>query len=290
MTLCTIGYGGVPWASFIAALHEANVQVVVDVRHLPHSKSAPHYSRAALATTLPEEALEYQHAALLGNPHVEQCKALKSLDPYRAHLEAHRDALLPLLAMLDRGQRVALLCGCPIAGQCHRSVIAKAVQALRPELEVQHLRPAQGQDRGPAPKILGLTLIQPWAWAIAHAGKRVENRTWKPWCPIGTYLAIHAGAKMDQGMAQQLRADGIAVPSTVATGAIVAVAQLEGVATHINAVPDDQVDRWWCGPVGWLLDNVVPIEPVPCKGKQGLWRLEPVVLEAVRERWKAARR
>ena len=27
MTLHTIGYGGAPWASFIAALHEANVRV-----------------------------------------------------------------------------------------------------------------------------------------------------------------------------------------------------------------------------------------------------------------------
>lgn len=288
MTLCTIGYGGVPWASFIAALHEANVQVVVDVRHLPHSKSAPHYSGAALATTLPEEALEYQHAALLGNPHVEQCKALKSLDPYRMHLEAHRDVLLPLLAMLDRGRRVALLCGCPIAGQCHRSVIAKAVQALRPELEVLHLRPAQGQDRGPAPKILGLTLIQPWAWAIAHAGKRLENRTWKPWCPIGTYLAIHAGQKVDRGAVADLQGVGVKVPLALPTSAIVAVARLVGTCDEAG-VPGDQL-MWWAGPVGWVLDKVVAVEPVPCKGKQGLWRLEPPVLEQVRERWRAASR
>ena len=43
-----------------------------------------------------------------------------------------------------------------------------------------------------------LTVIQPWAWAIAHAGKRVENRTWGP--PrdvIGQRIAIHAGRRLD---------------------------------------------------------------------------------------------
>lgn len=33
-------------------------------------------------------------------------------------------------------------------------------------------------------------------------------------------------------------------------------------------------NTWWCGPVGWLLDDVVPIEPVgPIKGALGVWRL-----------------
>jgi len=39
-----------------------------------------------------------------------------------------------------------------------------------------------------------LTLKQPWAWAVAHAGKDVENRTWKPPASvIGQRIAIHAG-------------------------------------------------------------------------------------------------
>lgn len=42
-----------------------------------------------------------------------------------------------------------------------------------------------------------LTVLQPWAWCIAHAGKTVENRTWAP----GSYrgpLAIHAGRTYDR--------------------------------------------------------------------------------------------
>ena len=37
-----------------------------------------------------------------------------------------------------------------------------------------------------------LTLRHPWVWAVAHLGKRIENRTWEP--PedlIGKHIAIH---------------------------------------------------------------------------------------------------
>jgi hypothetical protein len=43
-----------------------------------------------------------------------------------------------------------------------------------------------------------LTLWQPWSWAIAHAGKRIENRTWRPLgCVINQQIAIHAGKQLD---------------------------------------------------------------------------------------------
>lgn len=32
-------------------------------------------------------------------------------------------------------------------------------------------------------------------------------------------------------------------------------------------------DPWWVGPVGWYFRDLVAIEPVPCKGAQGLWSL-----------------
>ena len=37
-----------------------------------------------------------------------------------------------------------------------------------------------------------LTLRHPWAWAIVHCGKDVENRTWKPvGLEKGDFLALH---------------------------------------------------------------------------------------------------
>ena len=57
------------------------------------------------------------------------------------------------------------------------------------------------RDRRPEPPqetLRGLTLWQPWAWAIAHGGKRIENRPWRPWPSIvGELIAIHAAARVD---------------------------------------------------------------------------------------------
>lgn len=42
-----------------------------------------------------------------------------------------------------------------------------------------------------------LTVRQPWAWAIFHAGKNVENRTWQPRSiKRGDTIAIHVAKKV----------------------------------------------------------------------------------------------
>lgn len=51
-----------------------------------------------------------------------------------------------------------------------------------------------------------LSIRQPWAWAILHAGKDVENRDWKPWSPAmrdacaligaGRTILLHASKGM----------------------------------------------------------------------------------------------
>ena len=136
--------------------------------------------------------------------------------------------------------------------------------------------------------IRGLTLIRPWAWAVAYAGKDVENRTWEPpRAMVGGFLAIHAGKKWDEDAAQGMRFDlGIDVPEEEdhPSGVIVAVARLAGVQHEAFG------NQWFCGPVGWQLRDVVRIEPVPCKGAQGLWTLPHDVLALVRARFAAAKK
>ena len=121
MSLHTIGYGGVLWPAFVDALAEAGVQVVVDVRLTPWSKSAPCYRRDDLALALAQLGIGYAHDGDLGNPHQEECRADKSLAPYRQHLLAHPHAMAAVRQLLASGLTVALLCGCP-AGICHRLV------------------------------------------------------------------------------------------------------------------------------------------------------------------------
>lgn len=64
------------------------------------------------------------------------------------------------------------------------------------------------------PKVL--TIRQPWAWAIIHAGKDVENRTWKT-NHRGTLL-IHAGRKIDPAGVEFLERSGIEIPPEALEG------------------------------------------------------------------------
>ena len=138
--------------------------------------------------------------------------------------------------------------------------------------------------------MLAITLHQPWAWAVTHAGKRIENRTWRP--PpsvVGQRIAIHAGMRLDRigaeilsdvalspirvgsgvGLSSLGSGDGTettwAVPAFPPQGAIVATATLADVVTESDS-------PWFRGPYGWVLADVVALaEPVPCKGRQRLW-------------------
>lgn len=145
-----------------------------------------------------------------------------------------------------------------------------------------------------------LTLHQPWAFCIAESTKRVENRDWPPprWL-VGKYFAIHAGKSYDQDAAVDLAAEGIVVPPAerIATGAIVAVARLAGAARQDGEcfgvgqerATEARADRWFFGPWGWLIEDVVAIAPVPCRGMQKLWRVPDDVAEQVRAAFRAAR-
>ena len=135
-----------------------------------------------------------------------------------------------------------------------------------------------------------LTLIQPWATYIAHYGKDVENRTWPPPRSImGQRIAIHAGKRFDAGAIPpplladrdeslrlkmaDLRADD------VPRGAIIATAIVSGIALS----PTEYGSPWKVpGQWGWqLLDVVALPEPIPCKGRQGLWEVPAEIVARI---------
>jgi len=119
-----------------------------------------------------------------------------------------------------------------------------------------------------------LTIRQPWAGAIAHQTKRVENRTWKlPAKYEGARILIHAGAQRDRHA--QVYGDYLDVYS-----AVVAVATIT--ECHFS------VAGTCCGPWGferayhWTLADVTALaEPVPAKGALGFWTPPDDVLAAV---------
>lgn len=160
----------------------------------------------------------------------------------------------------------------------------------------------------PESLIRGLTLHEPWAYAIAHLGKDVENRGIHAldWSFLeGHYLAIHSAVTIKVGDARDaidsLREEGYPIPGTFDTdtgeplkwkeakkvfsfGHIVAVARVEAITG------DDSMSSFWRSDsdVGIWLSDVVTIDPLPCKGYQGTWFLPGSVFHDLRDRYKAA--
>ncbi len=163
------------------------------------------------------------------------------------------------------------------------------------------------------PRIMALTVRQPYAWAIAEGFKPVENRGWRT--NYRGLLAIHAAGRFDDGFpgfpardadrkyralkAQALLA-GAFPPEAVRLGfrRVVAVARLTGIhhASECMA-PEGEPPRVLCCPWAihgehhWELPDVWPLDPVPCHpGMLGLWRLPEDVEKAVRAQLEGAER
>ena len=112
-----------------------------------------------------------------------------------------------------------------------------------------------------------LSIRQPWAWLILHAGKDIENRTW--YTPVRGRVLIHAA----KGMTQDEYVDGRAwvlslvhhcglktVPLPKAAelerGGIVGSVEIFDCLTYSDS-------PWFNGPCGFLLRDprVLPFRP-----------------------------
>src|SRR5450432_4006475 len=124
-----------------------------------------------------------------------------------------------------------------------------------------------------------LSIHQPWAWAILHAGKSVENRSWRT-CHRGPLL-VHASksrASYDaQDPAAWLERYGVALPAwdDLTKGAII------GVVDVVDCVRVEEIPAtpWAMGPWCWVLAHPrVLTEAIVWKGQQGLFTVPDGVL------------
>ncbi|MFD7995470.1 ASCH domain-containing protein [Streptomyces mexicanus] len=125
-----------------------------------------------------------------------------------------------------------------------------------------------------------LTVKQPWAAAIAHGPKRIENRRRPiPAKHLGTTILIHAGLAGDRTPRHSDQGPRILATWPRHWGAIVAV------ATLADCHQDNDCCRPWGFPDSWhwQLDNVraVPHPILGVRGQLGLWTVPDDVLAAV---------
>lgn len=131
-----------------------------------------------------------------------------------------------------------------------------------------------------------ISIRQPWAWAILHAGKRIENRT-RYWSHRGPVL-LHASKGMTEREFEEAASFIWRLSQRAPTreeldrGGIVGRATIVG-CVHESDKPwiTERDKPWFFGPWGIVLDDVQPLPFHPCKGALGLFEAShPDVEEA----------
>lgn len=132
--LLTIGYEGCRIDDVLAALKEARVGLLVDVRAVPQSRK-PGFSKRQLAAGLDAVGVRYLHLQALGTPKAGR-DAVRAGHPermvpiFREHMRG--DQALAELAQateLARTERVCLLCFERDPAHCHRRLVAEMITA-----------------------------------------------------------------------------------------------------------------------------------------------------------------
>lgn len=125
---------------------------------------------------------------------------------------------------------------------------------------------------------LAISIRQPWAWSILHAGKDIENRSWPT--RLRGRVCVHAAKGMTrdewedglQTVHQISRTHpfptGLTMPAfeDLARGQIVGTVEIVGCVT-------DSASPWFFGPYGFVLQKPIVLgEPIPLRGALGFFK------------------
>lgn len=144
-----------------------------------------------------------------------------------------------------------------------------------------------------------LSVRQPWAWAIIHAGKDIENRNWSRLNATRHLLdfrgpvCIHAAKGMTRDEYESAEA-AISNCSVRHTGAAAATpwpheilrGGIIGTAEIVDVVRKSE-SPWFFGTIGLVLANARPVEFIPATGALGFfkWQASPEGLAELPARW-----
>ncbi|MEM6390308.1 MAG: hypothetical protein AAF626_12225 [Pseudomonadota bacterium] len=126
------------------------------------------------------------------------------------------------------------------------------------------------------PKIpaLALSVRQPWAWAILHGGKKIENRSLgsiRAGRMVPGWIALHAAIGMKEAEYRwgvwRLQKHGVRCPrpAHLIRGAIIGVVEVTEIITQSES-------PWFGGEAGLVLAQPRAVEPIPAKGALGYFR------------------
>jgi uncharacterized protein (DUF488 family) len=133
-TIFTIGHSTRPIVEFLTLLQEVGVDLLVDVRSIPRSRTNPQFNVDALPGPLGDAGIRYRHLSALGGLRHRKKGAPTSLNTFwhvaafrnyadYAATDAFRTGLNELRA-LSRDSCCAIMCAEAVWWRCHRRIIA----------------------------------------------------------------------------------------------------------------------------------------------------------------------
>ncbi len=141
----TIGHSTHPIGEFVALLREASLELLVDVRSFPRSRTNPQFNTDALHDSLAAAGIGYLHLLALGgrrrghaadSPNtLWRNAAFRNYADY-AQSEPFRAALAQLTTLAAR-QRCVIMCSEALWWRCHRRIITDYL--LAQGLSVTHI-------------------------------------------------------------------------------------------------------------------------------------------------------
>jgi uncharacterized protein (DUF488 family) len=138
MRIFTIGYESSTVAEFLAALEQAGIERVIDVRAVPNSRR-PGFSKNLLRNALAEVGIDYVHLRALGTPAEGRAAARAGRKDeleriYAGQLELP-EAIVQGAEMLELAEEKpsALLCYEREPAGCHRTLL---LRSLAPHADV----------------------------------------------------------------------------------------------------------------------------------------------------------
>ena len=138
-TIFTIGHSTRTLSEFIDLLQEAQIELLVDVRSIPRSRTNPQFNLDALPEPLAAVGIGYVHLSALGGLRHRPEAAMPSANALWRNIsfrnyadyagtEAFR-AGLEELEVLAQAKRCAIMCAEAVWWRCHRRIIADYLMA-----------------------------------------------------------------------------------------------------------------------------------------------------------------
>lgn len=130
----TIGHSNRSIEAFAELLQEARVELLIDIRKIPMSRTNPQFNKDKLPVSLAALQISYEHIAALGGRRGKTRDLPRDVNEFWTNESFHNYAdyavseqfRAGLEDLLDRGQqrRCAIMCSEAVWWRCHRRIVA----------------------------------------------------------------------------------------------------------------------------------------------------------------------